>query len=222
MFWPETQHFVTNDYKNIQLELLYLLGLKHKFFKTLLWYISHTIKFTLLNCTIQGFVLFCSCSCFWLCSAARGTRAPQPGIRSLSSAMKGMSPNHWTAREFPKLDIWFFLIYLFEHTGSWLWHAGSCVIQTLSCCMWDLVPWPGLEPWLPALGTWRFIHWTTWEVPLFFFGHASWLVGFSTQPGIDSMPPAMEGWNPNRWTTREFPQWFLIYSQLYTYHQYLI
>ena len=56
----------------------------------------------------------------------------------------------------------------------------------------------------------------------FFFGHASWLVGFSTQPGIDFMPPAMEGWNPNCWTTREFPQWFLIYSQLYTYHQYLI
>ena len=35
----------------------------------------------------------------------------------------------------------------------------------LSCNMWDLVLWPGIEPEPPALGTWNLIHWTTREVP---------------------------------------------------------
>ena len=34
MVWPETQHFVTSDYKNIQLKFLYLLGLEHEFLET--------------------------------------------------------------------------------------------------------------------------------------------------------------------------------------------
>ena len=33
-----------------------------------------------------------------------------------------------------------------------------------SCGMWDLVPWPGTEPGLPAVGV-SFCHWTTREVP---------------------------------------------------------
>ena len=48
-------------------------------------------------------------------------------------------------------------IYLFSCTRSWLLHVGSlifvaacrifhCSMQTLSCSMWDLVPWPGIEP----------------------------------------------------------------------------
>ena len=28
----------------------------------------------------------------------------------------------------------------------------SCSMQTLSCGMWDLVPWPGIKPRPPALG----------------------------------------------------------------------
>ena len=35
--------------------------------------------------------------------------------------------------------------------------------------MWDLVPWPGIEPGPPALGVWSLSHWTTREVPLFLF-----------------------------------------------------
>ena len=31
--------------------------------------------------------------------------------------------------------------------------------------MWDLLPWPGIEPWTPALGTQSLSHWTTREVP---------------------------------------------------------
>ena len=35
----------------------------------------------------------------------------------------------------------------------------------LSCSMWDLVPWPGIKPGLPALGAWSLSHWTTSEIP---------------------------------------------------------
>ena len=50
----------------------------------------------------------------------------------------------------------------------------SCGTQTLSCgllvaaCMWDLVPWPGIKPWAPALGARSLTHWTTREVPQVF------------------------------------------------------
>ena len=39
----------------------------------------------------------------------------------------------------------------------------------LSCSMWDLVPWPGIEPGSPALGAWSISHWTTREVPYPYF-----------------------------------------------------
>ena len=38
-------------------------------------------------------------------------------------------------------------------------------VPGLSCGMWDLVPWPGIEPRPPALGVWSLSHWTTREVP---------------------------------------------------------
>ena len=40
----------------------------------------------------------------------------------------------------------------------------SCVIQNLRCSMWDLVPWPGTEPRLPALEAGSLRHWTIREV----------------------------------------------------------
>ena len=36
---------------------------------------------------------------------------------------------------------------------------------SLRCSMWDLVPWPGIEPRCPALGAQSLIHWTTREIP---------------------------------------------------------
>ena len=45
-----------------------------------------------------------------------------------------------------------------------LWWAG----RVFSCAMWDLVPWPGIEPRPPALGVQSLSHWTTREVPCFF------------------------------------------------------
>ena len=43
--------------------------------------------------------------------------------------------------------------------------SPHCSMQTLICGIWDLVPWPGLEPGFPALGAWSLSHWTTREVP---------------------------------------------------------
>ena len=45
---------------------------------------------------------------------------------------------------------------------------SSCSMQTLSCGVWDLVPWLGIKSGPPALGTLSHSHWTTREVPLGF------------------------------------------------------
>ena len=34
----------------------------------------------------------------------------------------------------------------------------SCSVRSLSYSMWDLVPWPGIEPGPSALGAWSIIH----------------------------------------------------------------
>lgn len=41
----------------------------------------------------------------------------------------------------------------------------------LSCSIQDMAPWPGIEPKPPALGA---HHWTTREVPAFFFVRFFW------------------------------------------------
>ena len=38
--------------------------------------------------------------CFWLHCAACGILVPQAGVESRPRAVKALSPNHWTAREF--------------------------------------------------------------------------------------------------------------------------
>ena len=42
-----------------------------------------------------------------------------------------------------------------------------------SCGVWDLFPWPGSEPWPPALGAQSFNHWTTRKIQSFLFCFAS-------------------------------------------------
>ena len=52
-----------------------------------------------------------------------------------------------------------------------LWYVGSfwCGMWTVSCGMWDLVPWPGTEPWPPAYTMWKLNHWVTREIFLTVF-----------------------------------------------------
>ena len=46
--------------------------------------------------------------------------------------------------------------------------VNSVAACELSCSMWDLVPWPGIEPRLPALGAWSLSHRNTREAPNYF------------------------------------------------------
>ena len=63
----------------------------------------------------------------------------------------------------------YLFIYLVEPSLSCcvrdLFSFVACRI--LSCSIWDLVPWPGIESRCPALGVRSLSHWTTREV-LFF------------------------------------------------------
>ena len=47
--------------------------------------------------------------------------------------------------------VWFFFfffsVYLFGCTKSWDLCLVACSMQTLSCSICDLVPWPGIDPW---------------------------------------------------------------------------
>ena len=59
-------------------------------------------------------------------------------------------------------------IYYFLNLLIWLCQVLAIAhgIFDLSCGMWDLVPWSGMEPGAPALGELCLKHWTTREVPI--------------------------------------------------------
>ena len=62
----------------------------------------------------QAEVFFvCLFVCFGLCHMACGILVPRPGIEPGPSAVRVWSPNHWTAREVPRLRVFFLNIYLF-------------------------------------------------------------------------------------------------------------
>ena len=62
----------------------------------------------------------------------------------------------------------------------------SCSVWTLSCSMWVLVLWPGIEPRTPELGAWGLSHWTTREVsgPSFWFGLVTTVKGWLVLPWV--------------------------------------
>ena len=56
---------------------------------------------------------------------------------------------------------------LFGHTKSLLWNVAcfsAVAWGSFHCHIWDLVPWPGIELWLPALEVKSLSHLTTKEV----------------------------------------------------------
>ena len=60
--------------------------------------------------------------------------------------------------------VWFFffLTFIFIYLAA----------QNLTCGMWDLVPWPGIEPSPPESGVQSLSHWTTREFPVECFIHS--------------------------------------------------
>ena len=55
----------------------------------------------------------------------------------------------------------------FQEGWSWFFFFFYIYLTVLglSCGMWDLIPWLGIEPRAPALGVWSLSQWTTREVP---------------------------------------------------------
>ena len=58
------------------------------------------------------------------------------------------------------LVLFFFNVYLF----IWLCQVLDAACGIFSCSTWDLVPWPGIKPWPPALGARSLSQWTIREV----------------------------------------------------------
>ena len=61
-------------------------------------------------------------------------------------------------------------ILLHSTLSTWTFHFILFIffylaVPGLICGMWDLVPWPGIEPGYPTLGVWSLNHWTAREVP---------------------------------------------------------
>ena len=75
-------------------------------------------------------------------------------------------------------------VYLFGCAGSYLQHMRPLIFVAVCGIfrwgMWDLVPWPWMEPGPPAMGVQNFSHRTTREVPdFFFFLPSTPLLGFT-------------------------------------------
>ena len=79
-----------------------------------------------------------------------------------------------------------------RHVGSSLFIAAYRIFRysmwTLSCSIWDLVPWPGIEPRSPTLGVWHFNHWPTgksiFTILLFLF----WGLAAAAAKSLQSCP----------------------------------
>ena len=84
-------------------------------------------------------------------SFSRGSS--RPSDRTQVSHIAGRHFNLWATREAQNI---YFHVFIYLAAPS------------LSCCMWDLVPWPRIEPGPLALRAWSLSLWTTREV--------SWLV----------------------------------------------
>ena len=79
---------------------------------------------------------------FWLHLEACGILVPQPGIEPVFPAVQVWSPNHWTAREFPEIYIYFsycFEIWCVFHTYSTP-QIGLTTFQVSTCHMWWWLP----------------------------------------------------------------------------------
>ena len=115
-----------------------------------------------------------NCLFIWLCQvlvAAHGIQFPDQGLNP--------SPLHWelgvlaTGPPGKSLFLYFFKSRALQSISSapktshdsWLLHLFTYFdVSGLNCSMWDLVPWPGIDPGPQALGAQSPSHWATKEV----------------------------------------------------------
>ena len=84
-----------------------------------------------------------------------------------------------------------------------------CSMQDHSCGMWDLVPWPEIQPGPPALGVQSLSRWTIRDVPV-----GSCSIPSSTHSAEHMVGSFLNQWMSNRNLTEEF----LIVAILLEYH----
>ena len=77
---------------------------------------------------------------FWLHCVACGILVPRPGVEPMPSAVKSLSPNHWTSREFP-MDLqltkeWIFLFCLWS--VQYHLHPSPGVLSDFHGQSWEL------------------------------------------------------------------------------------
>ena len=91
----------------------------------------------------------------------------------------------------------------------------------LSCSMWDLVLWPGIEPGPPALGVWNLRHpGPPGKSLIYYYYYFKWFYfiwpcsapwGMLVPwPGIKPVSLALRVQNLNHWTARQAPIWIFI------------
>ena len=81
---------------------------------------------------------------------------------SIKSKNKDTDASHVNTRS--NITLLFFFIWLQQVLVA-ACGIFSCGRKTLSCDMWDLVPWPGIEPRDPAWWARNLSYWTTREIP---------------------------------------------------------
>ena len=101
--------------------------------------------------------------------------------------------NTWYA-----LTIWIFRKYLL------IWLHQVC-----SCSMWDLIPFPRIEPRPFALGPWSLSHWTTREVPVI------WIL---TTPQIGFISP-IHRWG--KWVIEKCKYFYGLFSFIISFYYFL-
>ena len=83
-------------------------------------------------------------------SFSRGSSPPRD--RTWVSWIAGRFFSVWVTREAPNLVYLFFQKYVFIY---FIWPLWVLIVELrifhLSCSMWYLVPWPGIEPWASSI-----------------------------------------------------------------------
>ena len=100
-------------------------------------------------------------------------------------------------------EAWWATVHGVTKSQTWLSDLAlayiSLAVLGLRCSMWDLVPWPGIEPLPSALGEWSLSHWTTREVPKLTFQYMSLITSLQVPGGVPL--PHGDSCKGLRWST---------------------